>query len=548
MKRLLDDVSVILLPSERSRLKMLIFLDAIISLLDISFLALLLVVTNFYTGNQNLNIPGIPPDFVTRYPLAPIVLFFILFGLKNLIAMYVFKLQSHFMYSVATRISADNLRAYLDGNYMDYVNTDSSAQVRKISQQPIEFSYYILGGLQQIANQVLMILLATTAIILYNPVLFVFLFAILAPPVILCGVYLKKKLADVRKTGATVSRQSIQYLQEALASFIESNLYQRKNFFTKRYHGSQKKFNDFLSVQRVVQNVPSRLIEVFAVFGLLLLVLINSYSSNQLHFLTLGAFVAAAYKIIPGIVRIMNTTGQIKTYRFTVTELLQRTPVVADLPVKHEHLTSIHFDKVSFGYRERTVLDDFTFTIRPGDFVGFSGISGKGKTTIIHLLLGFLKPSSGTVYINGQPVSETERQRYWNRISYIKQQPFFIHDTAIRNVVLTENDYDQQQFSKASAVSGFQTFVNGDASKVIRENGKNISGGQRQRIALARALYKDFDLLILDEPFSEMDEDSETDILLQMKKLSEEGKMIILVTHNQSSLAYCTKTITLGTA
>ncbi|MFL5774104.1 MAG: ATP-binding cassette domain-containing protein [Flavisolibacter sp.] len=547
MKKLLDDVAAILLPSEKVRMKKLILFDAFISLLDIGFLAILLLITNFYTGNHSASFPIISKDFLTHYPLAPILLFFILFGLKNFLAMIVFKLQSDFMYSVATRISGDNLRSYLDGNYMDYVNTDSSAQVRKISQQPIEFSYYILGGLQQIANQVLMILLATAAIILYNPVLFIFLLAILAPPVIMCGAYLKKKLTDVRKTGATISRQSIQYLQEALAGFVESNLYQRKNFFTKRYHDAQQKFNDFLSVQRVVQNVPSRLIELFAVFGLLLLVVINSYSASQLHFLTLGAFIAAAYKIIPGMVRIMNTTGQIKTYRFTLNELLQKKPAVAALPTKHEHVKLIQFNHVSFSYHDRHVLNDFSLLIRPGDFVGFSGISGKGKTTIIHLLLGFLKPSAGSVVINGEAATETERQRYWNRISYIKQQPFFIHDTAIRNVVFTENDYDQDQFSRASTVSGFQTFVNGDASKMIRENGKNISGGQRQRIALARALYKDFDLLILDEPFSEMDEAGEVEILLQLKQLSEQGKMIILVTHNQSSLAYCTKTISIGT-
>ena len=353
----------------------------------------------------------------------------------------------------------------------------------------------------------------------------------------------------MRKNAADIRRKNFQHLQEALSGFVESNLYQGRNFFLNRYHHSQREFNNFLSTQQVVQNLPSRLIEVFAVFGLLVLILLNNLTthSGSVQLLTLGAFMAAAYKIIPGVVKIVNTLGQMKTYEFTATD------VVTDKVIHHKlnkttsgNICSIEFRNVSFGYNEQTVIKDLSFTIKAGDFVGISAPSGKGKTTIINLLLGFLKPSTGSVTINGKRLDEIDRQLYWNKISYIKQQPFFIHDTAIRNVVLTDTDYNEEKFEMASSISGFKTFINGEATNVIRENGKNISGGQRQRIVFTRAMYKDFDILLLDEPFSEMDEKSEMEILQKLQSLSLDGKMILLITHNESSLAFCNKIISIN--
>jgi ABC-type multidrug transport system fused ATPase/permease subunit len=543
--QLVKDIFKILDRGERRRLSQLVLLDVVVSILDVAFLAALLFVVKFYTEPvHNFQLP----DAFSKNPLLLIITFFFLFGLKNLFGYTVYKLQSGFTYNVASRLSKNNLENYLHGSFSDYVNVDSSAHVRRISQEPIEFCHYIVGGLQQIISQTLLILITIVTILVYNPVIFPLLFAILAPPVLIVGWMQKRKLERVRERAKSSRKTTIQYLQEALSGYVESNLYQRNPFFVDRYHRSQVQFNQFLASQQVVQNLPSRLIEVFAVFGLFILVLLTmSYgSSGFIQLITLGAFMAAAYKIIPGIVKIMNASGQMKTYAFTLKDLLkEENKTLQRAVVAQAEISRIEFRNVSFNYQNKDVLSKFSFSIEPGDFIGLSGISGKGKTTIINLLLGFIQPSSGSILINGRNLSAADRQHYWNRVSYIKQQPFFIHDTAIKNVVLTDGDYDEGKFDMATRISGFQTFINGDANKLIRENGKNISGGQRQRIAFARALYKDFDLLFLDEPFSEMDESSEMQMVQQLKALSEKGKMIFLVTHNKSSLKYCSKTIRL---
>ena len=222
-----------------------------------------------------------------------------------------------------------------------------------------------------------------------------------------------------------------------------------------------------------------------------------------------------------------------------------------DTAVKHKEagpgITGIEFKNVSFSYGTEKVLDNFSANISRGDFVGLSGMSGKGKTTVINLLLGFLNPSCGSIYINGVLTDAADRQAYWHNISYIKQQPFLIFDSILNNIILS-NDCDDmlkmEGIIKATGIEGLQESYN----KVITENGKNISGGQRQRIAIARALYKDAGLLILDEPFNELDRESENVFMQLFSELSNDGKIILLITHHKESLSYCNKIISLDEA
>ncbi len=531
----------------------LVLFDVAISVLDICFLAALLYVIHFYTESDRLTrMSNFPFTVFSKYPLLLIAVFFILYGVKNLLGFLVSRRQFRFVYGVASRLSKNNLMSYLQGSYKNYVDIDSSVHNRKIGQQPIEFGHYVLGGFQQIAGQSILILITIIAILIFSPVLFPLLVLILMPPIVLTGYLIKRRLSAIRKTAKTASERTLQHLQEALSGFVESSVYGSSDFFVKRYDTYQSRFNYFLSEQLAMQNMPSKLIEVFAIFGLFVLILINLYTANTsaIPVITIGAFMAASYKIIPGIVKILNVSGQIKTYEFTVHDLLQSGAVAASGKEERSDtvITSLALENVTFAYKKESVLNNFSLFMASGDFIGISGISGKGKTTIIHLLLGFLDPCSGIISVNGIIADCIARQQYWKAISYVKQQSFLIHDTILRNITMNEDRCDEDrliQAVEASGLSGTLIKFPSDLQKIVSENGRNISGGQRQRIAIARALYKEADLVILDEPFNELDEESELAMLRHFKKLSQRGKMIILVTHNKQSLLFCDKIISL---
>jgi ABC-type bacteriocin/lantibiotic exporter with double-glycine peptidase domain len=551
LKQILRDIFNILGPHEAHTLWKLALADVLISILDIAFLIGLLYVINFYTQT------GVAPS--TKYfslaifndhPILPIAVFLLLFAIKNMFGFFISKAQYNFVYGVASRISCDNLLQYLNGPFSDYVHVDSSIMNRKINQQPIEFCHYVLNGIQQIFSQLVLILITVLAIIIFNPFLLPLLILILAPPVFLISFFMKRKLQGGRLQGKTMSEKSIQHLQEALTGYVESNVYLKNDFFTNRYHRFQAELNRYLSERLIMQNMPTRFIEVFAVFGLFALIVLNFLSSHthSIQFITLGALMAAAYKIIPGIVKITNTAGQVKTYAYTTKGLISGIELQVNQSDLRSSISSISCENVYFNFGEKSVLKAFSLNLIKGDMVGILGLSGKGKTTLVNLLLGFLSPDAGSIYYNGEMADAETRRRYWSGISYVKQQHFFMHASVVENITFKEGDYDREKLKNILTVAGIDKMIKSfpeGLNTMITENGKNFSGGQRQRFILARALYKDFDLLILDEPFNELDEAAEIELLRQLQLIAAAGKIILLITHNIAAFSFCNKKIQL---
>ena len=531
---------------ERRRLAGLVVGNVLISIVDIASLGLLLYIVGFYTRQQAQPPPAFLPGWLMdRNSLALIGLFALFFLIKSAMGYFILQAQYRFVYQVASRISETNMLQYLEGGYPEYVRVDASVHIRKISQQPIEFCQYVLAGSQQIITEGILVFLTIIAIILFNVKLFILLVLLLMPAIFLLAGFSRRKLKTVRNDIKGSSEKSLQYLREALTGYVESNVYEKNVFFSQRFAGYQRALNDHLSELQTVQGIPSRMIEIFAVLGLFVLIAFGKWSGDAgaAAFVTVGAFLAAAYKIIPGMVKIINISGQVKTYQFTVEDLWVearklRYPVVRQVPAP---VTCLAFNGVGFSQQGTRIVQDLNFSLCSGEMLGLSGSSGRGKTTIINLLLGFLPPDEGKIRINGQEADTAGRRQCWSRIAYVKQQPFLLHDTVLKNITLTDGDYDQARLEEVINITGLL----GGATKMITENGKNISGGQRQRIAFARALYKKADLLILDEPFSELDEEAERKMLDYCVRLTQQGTAILLITHNKKNLTLCHKTIVL---
>lgn len=549
--RFLSGILNVLDKRERVKLFSLIFLDVLISALDIAFLGFTILVINFYIKDSSpAYLSWLPRSLANKNSVLLIAVFLILFGIKNWIAYRVVSGRFSFIYSVASRLSERNIRQYLKDDYIQFVNVDSSVHIRKISHQPLEFANYILANFQQIISQSLLVLFSICAILFYHASLFLLLLILLMPAVAILAWLLKKKLKQVRQHIKNTNADTLKNLKEALTGYIESNIYDKDDFFAGRFYRQQKQLNQYICTQQTLQSLPSRLIEIFAIFGFFILIVINKWSVNTpaVDLLTIGVFMAAAYKIIPGLVNILNSAGQMKTYEFNLQDMLPNHPAGTNNKGPIATIRSICFEKICFKYNDRKILDGLSFDMVPGDFVGISANSGRGKTTLMHILLGFIEQEDGIICINDKIKTAAERKNYRSRISYIKQQPFFIHDTVVNNIVLEQGNYDDGRLNEIIAFCGLNSLLDQyteGQNLVITENGKNLSGGQRQRVMLARALYHDFDLLILDEPFGEMDQASENEILSRLQLLAAKGKMIIFITHNKAGLNFCNKIVSM---
>jgi ABC-type multidrug transport system fused ATPase/permease subunit len=551
MKKIFRNTWGALTGKEKKRFVMLGVLDVIISIIDILSLALLLWIIKFYIEPTHTSPEFLPNWLANRDSISFIAAFFLLFGMKNVAAYFITRAQYKFIGEVAVRISYQNLLSYQLGEFHNYINTDSSAYIRRISIQPFEFSQYLLSGIQQVITQLFLVGITVLAILLFNAKLFFFLLLALLPPVILVFYFIKKRLTAAKRQIQSTNESSYQYLLDALKGYVEANIYNRNAFFMNRFMKVRKKFSRFLFDSLSIQSLPTRIIEIFAVLGLFILIAIAKWTGNNDSgaLLTIGAFIAAAYKIIPGLVRVINIMGQMRAYEFSLNELSEYRNIIEPLnTLTAQPINTIEFRNVKFQYATQPVLNKLSFAIQKGDFVGITGDSGKGKTTILNLLLGFLAPACGDILINGVAANASDRKNYWLSIAYVRQQSFFIYDTILRNITLQEEGYNQSNLDAALEVSGLNAllakFPEG-LDKVITENGKNISGGQQQRVALARAIYKNSDLVLLDEPFNELDDESTTKLVNHFKEMSSQGKTVIMITHDKKSLSHCNKIISL---
>lgn len=552
MRKILSNTWTVLNKSEKKRFLVLIVLDILMSVADIAFLAALLwIIQSYIHPGSNKNIPFLPSWSASRNPVSFIAVFFFLFGLKNLTAFFISRSEYRFIGEVAIRISRKTLALYQQGEFEQFVNTDSSVHIRKIAFQPFEFCQYILTGIQQIITQSFLIILSIIAILLFNAKLFLFLLLALLPPVIIIFHYIKKRLTVAKQDIRANNERSFQYLLDALKGFVEGRIYDRNNFFMKRFIDSRSQFSTALFESMSIQTLPSRAIEIFAVMGLFILIIITNrfgYTDSSV-FITIGAFIAAAYKIIPGVVKIINATGQIKAYEFSAGEMADEGLQKEEEQQRSSNgIQSVQFKNIHFSYPAQQVLKNFNLSMKEGDFIGLTGESGKGKTTVINLLLGFLQPGSGEILINSSVQDKKDIMSYWPTISYTRQQPFFIYDTIAKNITLEEETADPEKLRYSVDISGLNDLIAASPegiNKVITENGKNISGGQQQRICIARALYKRSDMILLDEPFNELDEASSIKILEHLQQLASGGKIILLITHDKKSLAFCNKILSL---
>lgn len=553
MKKLIQDILFILTAKERRQFFLSASLGLFVSVVDIVSLALLFYVIGTYSSAYKLAGATFLSGFTERHHrFFPVAILLVVFLFKSAAAYKLYRYQNKLVSHVVSRISSANLYKHMYGKFYNHINIDSSVLIRRILHQPIEFGNYILSGLQQIVTETMLIILSVIAICIYDVKLLLSISLVMLPAIVVISYITKKRLAGIKTNIKTTNEKTLQNLNEALNGFVESNVYRKNDSFIHRYTLVNTQLNKYVAEIQVIQGLPSRFFELFAVIGIsgvIVLSFVMNDPGTVPVVIKLGAFAGAAYKIIPGISRIINLKSIINTYSYILKDAEPPLPQVHHTLVKPNCIQNIQIDNISFSYNNKKVLKNFSTEINTGKLTGIKGDSGKGKSTLVHLILGFLDNNEGDILFNGIKTTCDERKVYQDRVAYVKQQSLIMHESILDNIVLFDENHDVNRLNTAIEASGLTDFVSqfkNGIHHVISEDGKNISGGQKQRIAIARALYKDADLIILDEPFNELDEISELKIIQHLKQLAQEGKMIILITHNSKSIGYCDTIINLN--
>jgi ABC-type multidrug transport system fused ATPase/permease subunit len=342
-------------------------------------------------------------------------------------------------------------------------------------------------------------------------------------------------------------------VQEGLGGVRDVKILGREMEFIAKYDQHNKANADVGRRQNLVSALPRLWLEFLAVVGLSALVFLIIYEGKKPETMipTLGLFATAAFRLMPSANKVLVAVQNLR-YCLPVVNTLYAEKQTIALSEDGEEQSSdalifektLIFDHVSYAYQETdsTVLSDLSFCIKKGSCVGFIGASGAGKSTLINVLLGLLTPTKGRVLVDEVDIQSNVRG-WQNLVGYVPQSVFLMDDTLRNNIAfgLRDKEIDESAISRAVEAAQLSSFVASlpdGLSTNVGERGVRLSGGQCQRIGIARALYHDPPVLVLDEASSALDTETEAAFMAAVNCLRND-KTIVMVTHRLSTVSQC---------
>ena len=261
--------------------------------------------------------------------------------------------------------------------------------------------------------------------------------------------------------------------------------------------------------------------------------------------ITISVLLVSFIKILPSISRIVVQLSILKNGQRAAENLYEDLNIKVDEDEyknydnrKLDFQNSIEFKNISFSYDNKNIIDNFNLHIKKGEKIFIYGDSGSGKSTLVNLLMGLIKPTNGVITFDEKDIFFNLKQAR-KKIGYVPQEFLILNDTIKNNIAfgLYEEEIDEVKLNKAIKNSSLSQFVNDLPNKEnqnIGEKGSTLSGGQRQRIAIARALYNEPEILIMDEATSAIDSKTENEIIEDILKIKNSNLTIIVISHNLS--------------
>jgi len=394
---------------------------------------------------------------------------------------------------------------------------------------------------------------------------FIFIFLLISAPAItlimvaLAGVCVLLYFLAFRKKIHALSERtreahviSTKAFYQALWGIKDVKLLQREEHFKKAYKKGNEQAVAATTQYQTLDTVPKLAIEIVCFGGafIVLAIVLLGGTNIMWHLPQLGVFVLAAFRILPAIARLTNHANTFLYNRIYVdsvyNSLFEEADIAAGVPsdATCSYSKDIIVHGVTFKYPrgDAPVLDNVTLTIPDKKSVALVGPSGAGKTTLADLILGVFVPNSGAVFYEGQSTHGNFKK--WSKnVGYIPQNIYLLDESIIANVAFGINpkDVDEDRVWRALEQAQLADFVRtlpDGLNTTAGERGVRLSGGQRQRIGIARALYNDPPILVLDEATSSLDNDTEKAVMDAVRSLQGE-KTIIIIAHRLSTIEHC---------
>ena len=542
--------------NQKNFFKYLIFLMLIAMILETVGIASLIPLINIFSdgnllSNYNIEIylKSLNIDIKDNINIFIVFILFF-FILKNIFLVFFYYLDSKFIYKVRFDLGVTLFEKYLYRDYLFYVRNNSAKLKEKIIGQTSLFGG-ALAGLSQIICE---------GLIIFGLLLFLFLikpqetFIILVTGVFLSSSFylmLRSKVYKLGQKRILFNTSLIKSMTEGFDAIKDIMIFKsQKEFINNLKEDSQNLANVGYKMS-FINRLPKIWFEITLIILLTVLIFIVGEKNEDYGSIiaTVGIFLITSLRILPSASKILQAFQQIKFSESTLDSLEQdlKEKDLKELKKSSEEnefffQNKIEFKQVNFNYdgSRTNILNDINFQINKNEFIGIIGETGSGKSTLIDLLTGLIKPVSGSIEVDGKSISMN--QNSWiKKIGYVPQNVYLTDNTIEKNISFGyDKDFSNEEMEKAIKNAQLTKFIaglkNGIKTKV-GERAVKISGGERQRIGIARALYRNPDILLFDEATSALDIETENSFFNTLNSLKKK-KTIIFITHRRNNLDF----------
>jgi len=501
-----------------------------------------------------VNVFKIDPSDSTRLTVTVILLVMVIYVIKAAYTIMLSALQAKFANGFNRKLAASLFRTYLYQPYDFYLYQNSADLLRSATTDVDGFISAIIT-LLSLLSDIIFCLAIFIYLMLLDYVITLIVFFVIGGISIILLLAVKKKMRAYGSEMRWLNAHAIKEIQESLGGIKETKVSGREEYFLGNYDSIKKAQSDVSFKNTFFGAFPRTIIEAVGMISILtaLLIYTATGTANAQIIATFSLFVVAIVKLLPYVSRF---NGEINSLRYSMASVnsvyndlrlinnFKAVKVETDQASPMPFLSKIEVKNVSFVYQGsgKKVLSAVNCQIEKGQSTAFCGQSGAGKTTTVDLILGLLKPTEGKVLCDGVDISTNLRS--WHRdISYIPQDIYLVDDTIRTNIAFglaptLVKDEDVWKAIEEAQLGDFVRSLPDQLNSSIGEKGVRLSGGQRQRIGIARALFRNTQVIVFDEATSALDYQTEGEILNTVNGLKG-TKTLIIITHRLNTIQNC---------
>lgn len=479
----------------------------------------------------------------------------LIYAIKNVYLLLMNDLQFRFIYNNQRRLCCKMLDGYMSKDYLFHV-AHNSAELRNNIGSDVDTFFSTILVMIQLMTEAL-ICLALIAMLLVTDMAMTIGVALLVLVSLLIFMKIYKK--KVRRYGDLRRKYSIEmgkWLDQSFGGIKEIKILNREKFFTDSYGAVNAKYINNRRKYNFFSATPKPILETIGIGVLMVVVAIKVGMGAETEYFisTLSVFALAAYKMLPSVSKMATYFSNIMFNKSSIDAVysdlleLNESRLRGNYENESEHSLSfeeeIVISNMSFLYpnTSKLVLKNISLSIPRNCSVAFIGPSGAGKTTLADIILGVLQPTKGSVSSDGQNIFSNIDE--WHKhVGYIPQAIYLMDDTIRNNVAFgidqdKISDQDIWRALEGAQLASYVRDLEGGLDSRIGERGVRLSGGQRQRIGIARALYRNPEILVLDEATSALDNETEKAVMEAIDNLSG-TKTLIIIAHRLTTIRNC---------